>query len=76
MAVVVQQMVAPEKSGVLFTVDPVQRRRDRMVVEAVFGLGEQVVSGEVTPDHYAVDRSGVRQARAARRTAASCSPTS
>ena len=58
MAVVVQQMVAPEKSGVLFTVDPVQRRRDRMVVEAVFGLGEQVVSGEVTPDHYAVDRSG------------------
>jgi pyruvate, water dikinase len=58
MAVVVQQMVAPEKSGVLFTVDPVRRRRDRMVVEAVFGLGEQVVSGEVTPDHYAVDRSG------------------
>ena len=58
MAVVVQQMVAPEKSGVLFTVDPVQRRRDRMVVEAVFGLGEQVVSGEVTPDHYVVDRDG------------------
>lgn len=58
MAVVVQQMVEPDKSGVLFTVDPVQRRRDRMVVEAVFGLGEQVVSGEVTPDHYVVDRSG------------------
>ncbi|HKP18290.1 MAG TPA: PEP/pyruvate-binding domain-containing protein [Gaiellaceae bacterium] len=58
MAVVVQQMVSPDKSGVLFTVDPVQRRRDRMVVEAVFGLGEQVVSGEVTPDHYAVDRGG------------------
>jgi pyruvate,water dikinase len=58
MAVVIQQMVAPEKSGVLFTVDPVQRRRDRMVVEAVFGLGEQVVSGEVTPDHYAIDRAG------------------
>jgi pyruvate,water dikinase len=29
-----------------------------MVVESVFGLGEQVVSGEVTPDHYVVDRSG------------------
>ena len=29
-----------------------------MVVEAVFGLGEQVVSGEVTPDHYVVDREG------------------
>ncbi len=59
MAVVVQQMVDPRKSGVLFTVDPVQRRRDRMVVEAVYGLGEQVVSGHVTPDHYVVDRSGV-----------------
>jgi pyruvate,water dikinase len=59
MAVVVQRMVDPHKSGVLFTVDPVQGRRDRMVVEAVFGLGEQVVSGEVTPDHYVVDRGGV-----------------
>jgi pyruvate,water dikinase len=58
MAVVVQQMVAPSKSGVLFTVDPVQRRRDQMIVEAVFGLGEQVVSGEVTPDHYVLDRDG------------------
>jgi pyruvate,water dikinase len=58
MAVVVQKMLDPLKSGVLFTVDPVSRRRDRMIVEAVFGLGEQVVSGEVTPDHYVVDRSG------------------
>jgi pyruvate,water dikinase len=57
-AVVVQQMVEPEKSGVLFTVDPVQRRRDRMLVEAIFGVGEQVVSGRVTPDHYVVDRGG------------------
>jgi pyruvate,water dikinase len=58
MAVVVQKMVDPEKSGVLFTVDPVRRRRDRMVVEAVRGIGEQVVSGEVTPDHYSLDRKG------------------
>ncbi|HEY7693704.1 MAG TPA: PEP/pyruvate-binding domain-containing protein [Gaiellaceae bacterium] len=58
MAVVVQRMVDPEKSGVVFTVDPVQRRRDRMLVEAVFGLGEQAVSGHVTPDHYVVDRAG------------------
>ena len=58
MAVVVQKMVDPEKSGVLFTADPVQRRRDQMIVEAVYGLGEQVVSGEVTPDHYVVDRTG------------------
>lgn len=58
MAVVVQKMVQPEKSGVLFTADPVKRRRDRMVVEATAGLGEKVVSGEVTPDHYVLDRSG------------------
>jgi pyruvate, water dikinase len=58
MAVVVQQMVEPKKSGVLFTVDPVQRRRDQMIIEAVYGLGEQVVSGQVTPDHYVVDRAG------------------
>jgi pyruvate, water dikinase len=58
MAVVVQQMVDARKSGVLFTADPVHGRKDRMVVEAAFGLGEQVVSGEVTPDHYVLDRHG------------------
>jgi pyruvate,water dikinase len=58
MAVIVQKMVDPEKSGVIFTVDPVRRRRDRMVVEAVRGVGERVVSGEITPDHYSLDRKG------------------
>lgn len=58
MAVVVQQMVDALTAGVLFTVDPVHGRRDRMVVEAARGLGEHVVSGEVTPDHYTLDQSG------------------
>jgi pyruvate,water dikinase len=58
MAVVVQRMVEPDASGVLFTVDPVRGRRDQMVVESVFGLGEAVVSGEVTPDHFVVARDG------------------
>jgi pyruvate, water dikinase len=58
MAVVVQRMVCAEVAGVLFTMDPVSRRRDRVVVEAVFGLGEAVVSGEVTPDHYVCARNG------------------
>ena len=58
MAVVVQRQLAPEKSGVMFTVDPVRRRRDQMVIEAVHGLGESVVSGIVTPDHYIVGREG------------------
>jgi pyruvate, water dikinase len=56
MAVVVQEMVLAEKSGVLFTMDPIRKRRDHMVIEAVFGLGEGLVSGMVTPDHYVVDR--------------------
>jgi pyruvate,water dikinase len=58
MAVVVQRQLAPEKSGVMFTVDPVRKRRDQMVIEAVRGLGEAVVSGRVTPDHYIVSRDG------------------
>ncbi len=58
MAVVVQRMVEAEVAGVLFTCDPVHKRSDRMVVEAVFGLGEAVVSGQVTPDHYVLKRDG------------------
>ena len=58
MAVVVQRMVDAEKAGVAFSMHPVTRRKDRMLIEAVAGLGEQVVSGEVTPDHYVVDRKG------------------
>jgi pyruvate, water dikinase len=57
-AVVVQRMLAPQKSGVGFTADPVQRRRDQMIVEAVVGLCEPIVSGQVTPDHYVISRDG------------------
>jgi pyruvate, water dikinase len=64
MAVVVQRQIASDRSGVMFTVDPVRRRRDQMMIEAVWGLGEAVVSGHATPDHYVVSREGeVKQAR-------------
>ena len=64
MAVVVQRQLAPDRSGVMFTIDPVRRRRDQMMIEAVWGLGEAVVSGAATPDHYVVSRDGVvKQAR-------------
>ncbi|MBN1889539.1 MAG: PEP/pyruvate-binding domain-containing protein, partial [Thermoflexales bacterium] len=56
MGVVVQKMVNSEKSGVSFTVDPVLRNHYQMVIEGVWGLGEGVVSGAITPDHYKVDR--------------------
>jgi pyruvate, water dikinase len=66
MAVVVQRMVRADVAGVLFTCDPVQRRRDRMVVEAVIGLGEAAVSGLLTPDHYVLKRDGtVKKSRVA-----------
>lgn len=58
MAVVVQQMVDADKAGVMFTIDPVNNRKDRIVVEAARGIGEHVVSGEVTPDYYTLDRKG------------------
>ena len=64
MAVVVQRQLAPDRSGVMFTIDPVRRRRDQMMIEAVWGLGEAIVSGVATPDHYVVSRDGrVKQAR-------------
>ncbi|MCX2983019.1 pyruvate, water dikinase [Halieaceae bacterium IMCC14734] len=56
MCVVVQQMVAAASAGVLFSADPVTGRHDRMVIDAVTGLGEALVSGEQTPDHYLLDR--------------------
>jgi pyruvate,water dikinase len=66
MAVVVQLLVDADVAGVMFTVDPVHGRKDRILVEAVLGLGETVVSGEVTPDHYLLKRDG----RVARETIA------
>jgi pyruvate,water dikinase len=54
MAVVVQQMVVPQVSGVLFTADPVNGNRKVASVEASFGLGEAIVSGMVNPDVFKV----------------------
>ena len=56
MAVVVQEMVQADKSGVMFTVDPIRNRRECMVIEGAPGLGEAIVSGEITPDHYVIAR--------------------
>ena len=54
-AVVIQRMVQSEKSGVLFSVDPIRGVDTEMSVEACFGLGEALVSGQVTPDRYRYD---------------------
>ena len=56
MAVVVQEMVQADKSGIMFTVDPIRNRRECMIIEGAPGLGEGIVSGEITPDHYVISR--------------------
>lgn len=56
MAVVVQAMVEPDAAGVLFTADPVSGKRHVASVDANYGLGETVVTGEVSPDNARVDR--------------------
>ncbi|HEU5268750.1 MAG TPA: phosphoenolpyruvate synthase [Jatrophihabitans sp.] len=59
-AVVVQLMIASERSGVLFTADPATGATDRIIIEAVLGQGEAIVSGAVEPDTYVVAKAGPR----------------
>jgi pyruvate,water dikinase len=60
LAVIVQEMVPSERSGVMFTADPSTNATDRIVIEAAFGQGEVVVSGMVEPDTYVVAKEGLR----------------
>ena len=57
MAVIGQEMIASEISGVTFTADPVSGLRDKIVTESSWGMGAAIVDGRVTPDHYVVERS-------------------
>jgi len=56
----VQKMVNAKAAGVIFTLDPVTGETDKIVIEANWGLGESVVSGSVTPDHYVVDKRSLK----------------
>ncbi len=55
LAVVVQQMINSDKSGVIFSKDPAQKN-DNVIIEAAWGLGEGVVSGRITPDKYVISK--------------------
>ena len=59
LAVPVQKMVESEASGVMFTLEPVTSDTNKVVIEAVFGLGEAIVGGEVTPDLYVIDKESL-----------------
>ena len=55
-AVVIQEMVESEISGICFTVHPVTQDKNQMIIEAGWGLGEAIVSGSITPDAYVVNK--------------------
>lgn len=56
-AVVVQKMVNPEKSGIAFSVHPITQDLNKTMIEAVFGLGEVLASGKTTPDNFVIDKN-------------------
>lgn len=55
-AVVIQKMVNSEISGIAFSVHPVTEDRNQLIIEAGFGLGEAIVSGQITPDSYVIEK--------------------
>ncbi len=56
LAVPIQAMVDSQVSGVAFSLDPVTNDKTKIVVESVYGLGEMIVQGAVTPDHFEFDK--------------------
>jgi pyruvate,water dikinase len=56
MAVVIQKMVQSKVSGVCFTVHPISRDNNQLIIEAAFGLGDSVVEGKVVPDRYVISK--------------------
>ncbi len=58
-AVVVQKMVDSEISGIAFSVHPITQDKNQLVIEAGFGLGEAIVSGQITPDSYVVEKKSL-----------------
>lgn len=58
-AVPIQEMVPAQISGVMFTADPVSNEKNTIVIEAIYGLGEYIVQGVVTPDIYVIDKNSL-----------------
>lgn len=55
-AVPVQRMIQSQNSGVMFTIDPVTSDKKKITIEAIYGLGELIVQGTQTPDHYEISK--------------------
>ncbi len=56
LAIPIQLMIQSEVSGIMFTVNPTNGDKRRIVIEAIWGLGEKIVQGAYTPDHYEVNK--------------------
>ena len=56
-AVPVQRMIQSEVAGIMFTINPVSNDKNQIVIEAIYGLGEKIVQGAYTPDHYLVQKN-------------------
>lgn len=59
LAIPVQEMVPAEISGVMFTINPITHEKNHLIIEAVWGLGEYIVQGEVTPDTYLIEKQSL-----------------
>ncbi len=59
-AVVVQKMIQSEVSGIAFSVHPITEDYNQLIIEAGYGLGEAIVSGQVTPDSYVVEKDNMK----------------
>ncbi len=60
LAIPVQKMIQSKASGIVFTCDPVTGEKNKIIVDAVYGLGELIVQGEVIPDHFVVDKENFK----------------
>ena len=58
-AVVIQKMIQSEVSGICFTVHPITKDRNQMIIEAGYGLGEAIVGGMITPDAYVIEKDSL-----------------
>lgn len=72
-AVIVQKMIKSEKSGVAFSINPVNGDENEIIIEAGFGLGDSVVSGETTPDYYEVSKKDFTINKKEKKSAKLCS---
>lgn len=59
-AVPIQKMIQSETSGIMFTIDPLSSDKSKIIIEAIYGLGEMIVQGQVIPDRYEISKKDLK----------------